>query len=550
MAKKVQLQTNGKEWRDGQYVDVEKRDIDPITSSSCVQIEGFRTLEEAVSDNKMLSQDLTYTKIMDKVGGDYHQNVLDGQYSKAILYGNTQVNLCEEDSSVALQIPTTFTSFNNGELQINNKENQVVAPLIKGVTMVNLAQTNSASLASSESVAIENVKGNTLYTLSFKFTTKNTNSGVTIESYNGDTYLENTMHKTGLGDVAKFTFTTHANATVVKVVNNAAYGGETIQLDEIMLIEGDQTALDIPFFKGMKSVELVRPLTNLFTNDLQHYDANVTSTNNNGTVTVTASSNNSWANVHYNLANLKANTNYLVMWDSVSTNQTATTNTDILICMVQASNNVNLGRMDNNNLNPTKRCIMFNTANIPLTDIVLRVHATLGNTETATTTVTGLRVFEYDDYLRSVDLQSVGWFSGTKNVAVEPVKTCSKNLYPYGDVSFTSAGSNWYDAKGNINMYGDVASKSKSRFLLKKGTYTLSIGSTQNIEQYGLVDDKETTYGNTFTLTQDTYMTLRFKRIQEGTLTTATNIQIERGEIVTGYVAHDTRNLTDKILLY
>ena len=164
MAKKVQLQTNGKEWRDGQYVDVEKHDIDPITSSSCVQIEGFRTLEEAVSDNKMLSQDLTYTKVMDKVGGDYHQNVLDGQYSKAILYGNTQVNLCEEDSSVALQIPTTFTSFNNSELQINNKENQVVAPLLKGVTMVNLAQTTSSSITSGNGLPIHNVKGNTLYT--------------------------------------------------------------------------------------------------------------------------------------------------------------------------------------------------------------------------------------------------------------------------------------------------------------------------------------------------------------------------------------------------
>ena len=183
MTKKVQLQTNGKEWRDGQYVDVEKQDIDPITSSSCVQIEGFRTLEEAVSDNKMLSQDLTYTKVMDKVGGDYHQNVLDGQYSKAILYGNTQVNLCEEDTSVALQIPTTFTSFNNGELQIKNKESQVVAPLIKGVTMVNLAQINSMLVERGRAVPVQNVKGNTLYTLSFTFSTKNTNSGVVIECY-------------------------------------------------------------------------------------------------------------------------------------------------------------------------------------------------------------------------------------------------------------------------------------------------------------------------------------------------------------------------------
>ena len=309
MAKKIQLQTNGKEWQvvDGEQVlvDVEKQDIDPMTDSSCVRIEGFRTLEEAVSDNKMLSQNLTYTKVMDKVGGDYHQNVLDGQYSKAILYGNTQVNLCEEDSSVALQIPTTFTSFNNGELQIKNKESQVVAPLIKGVTMVNLAQINSMLVESGRAVPIQNVKGNTVYTLSFTFTTKNTNSGVVIECYdvNGE-YLGNVMHKTGLGDVAKFTFTTHANATKIHICNNEAYGGETIQLDDIMVIEGDITDLDLPFFKGMRSVELSRPLTNLFNDDLEHYDANVTSINNNGTVTVTASSNNSWANVHYNLTNL------------------------------------------------------------------------------------------------------------------------------------------------------------------------------------------------------------------------------------------------------
>ena len=70
----------------------------------------------------------------------------------------------------------------------------------------------------------------------------------------------------------------------------------------------------------------------------------------------------------------------MVIWDSISTTQTATTNTDILICMVQASNNGNLGRMDNNSLNKTKRCIMFNTENITLKNIVLSVNENLGNT--------------------------------------------------------------------------------------------------------------------------------------------------------------------------
>lgn len=549
MAKKVQLQTNGKEWQvvDGEQVlvDVPKQDIDPITSSSCVQIEGFRTLEEAVSDNKMLSQDLTYTKVMDKVGGDYHQNVLDGQYSKAILYGNTQVNLCEEDSSVALQIPTTFTSFNNGELQVNNKENQVVAPLIKGVTMVNLAQTDSSSITSGNGLPIHNVKGNTLYTLSFKFTTKNTNSGVVIQSYDANgTYLENTMHKTGLGDDVKFTFTTHANATKVHICNNAAYGGETIQLDEIMLIEGDQTALDIPFFKGMKSVELVRPLTNLFDNNTPTNHSWTGVTNVDGTVTATSQTSGTWTYARFNIT-FKPNTSYVVMWDSLTYTQTGNANQTIAICYGDDI----IANIDNNFTN--KRSIIFNTGDRNPSDINLRIHATTKNTETGTTTVTGLRVFEYDDYLRSIDLQSIGYFSGTKNVAVEPVKTCSKNLYPCGDISYTSHLTNvdvWFDAKGTSHMHGDVAQKSRARFLLKKGTYTITTREWVNASACQIVDDKEQIIvkldsgkrNHTFTLLQDTYCTLRFKVIELEVWANIKNIQIERGETATDYVAYDT----------
>ena len=544
MAKKVQLQTNGKEWQviDGEQVlvDAEKQDIDPITSSSCVQLEGFRTLEEAVSDNKMLSQDLTYTKVMDKVGGDYHQNVLDGQYSKAILYGNTQVNLCEEDSSNALQIPTTFTSFNNGELQIKNKESQVVAPLIKGVTMVNLAQTTSSSITSGNGLPIHNVKGNTLYTLSFKFTTKNTNSGVVIQSYDANgTYLENTMHKTELGDVVKFTFTTHANATKVHICNNAAYGGETIQLDEIMLIEGDQTALDVPFFKGMRSVELSRPLTNLFTDTTPSIIGGVTVTNSNGTVVATSVAIDRYRSVQYK-PEFKANTDYVVIWDTLTYTHTVTSDDTVCIC----KNDTVIANPVSSSFIFKNRSIKFNTGSKPST-ITLRIHVTLGNTETATTTVTGLRVFEYDDYLRSIDLQSIGWFSGTKNVAVEPIKTCSKNLYPYGDINFTSASANmWCDAKGNQYMYTDIASKSKARFLLRKGTYIFTSGTISNIEAVALTDDKnEKTYysGTPFVLAQDTYLSLVLKTVNANTLTTVSNIQIEHGATVTDYVAHDSR---------
>ena len=205
-------------------------------------------------------------------------------------------------------------------------------------------------------------------------------------------------------------------------------------------------------------------MTNLFTDDTSIKTHNATVTNSNGTVTVTSTYSSAWSAGSILLnTSLKPNTKYLVMWDNLEYTQTSTGYLNEIIG-VYITGNTKISYINNDLLCPTKRSLIFDTKSYQLDGICLRIHATLLNTETGTTTVTGLRVFEYDDYLRSIDLHSIGWFSGTKNVAVEPVETCSKNLYPYGDVNFTSAGSNWYDAKGNINKYGDIASKSKRRF--------------------------------------------------------------------------------------
>ena len=550
MAKKVQLQTNGKEWQviDGEQVlvDVEKQDIDPITSSSCVQIEGFRTLEEAVSDNKMLSQDLTYTKVMDKVGGDYHQNVLDGQYSKAILYGNTQVNLVESMTTGTKYIPHSFTSFQGNESKIGNYHNgrtNQVAPLVKGVTMVNLAQKTSVTIPEGNNGgAIKNVKPNTKYTLFLDFTVQNTQKGFSIHSFKDNTYLETSFIKIGMGEKVKLTFTTHEEANTIYIVNNNGYGGE-IQLDNIMVIEGDVTDLDLPFFKGMRSVELSRPLTNLFTDDLVHHNQNTSSTNTNGNITVTSTSVSSWNGTDYYLKNLKPHTKYIVMWDSLTTTQTSTTQQEILICAVCIASNSRLGGINEDAKCPTLRSIIFDTRDKPL--IAIRIHASMSNSEATSTTVTGLRVFEWDDSLRTLDLQTIGYFSGTKYVsAPRALETEGKNLYPYGDINFTPTSTGWFDAKGNGNMYGDIAQKSKCRFLLKKGTYKLSsdYNNRTNLGYMALVTDKEETMKDTtFTLEEDTYLTLRLQPLEANVPTTLTNIQIERGETVTTYEAYQSR---------
>ena len=550
MAKKVQLMTNPKQWQvvDGVevLVDVPQEDLDPITDSSCVEIEGHRTLEETINQENMFTPQITETKVRSKVGGVYHDNVVDGAYEEAILYGNTQVNLVESVTTGSKYIPHAFTSFQGNERKIgiyhSGRTNQV-APLVKGVTMVNLCQETSVELAQGQSLCIDNIKGSTEYTVSFTFTQKNSGAGIVIQSYNDTTYLENSKLQSDLGDEVVMTFTTHENANKVYINNGVGYGGETIQLDNIMVIEGDVTDLDLPFFKGMHSVELSRPLTNLFTDDLVPEVMGVTVTNSGGTVTVTSTTTSQWASARYYL-DLKPNTKYVIMWDGLTFTQTAG-GIDYIISVCE--NDTIFTHMGNKFT--TLRSIVFDTGD--KNAISIRIHATTSNSETGTTTVKGLRVFEWDDSLRSVDLQSLGYFSGTKYVSARALETEGKNLYPHGDINFTPTDDkvdNWYDAKGTMYMYGDVAQKSKSRFLLKKGTYTIRFGTLSNIDAFQLIDDKEALHGKiqsiatptTFTLKQDTYCTLRLKATSKNVATTVTGIQIERGETATTYETYQS----------
>ena len=109
----------------------------------------------------MFTPEIVETKVHSKVGGVYHDNVVDGAYEEAILYGNTQVNLVESLTSGTKYIPHSFTSFQGNESKIGNynsgRTNQV-APLVKGVTMVNLCQQTSNNSKWKWLGAIDNIK--------------------------------------------------------------------------------------------------------------------------------------------------------------------------------------------------------------------------------------------------------------------------------------------------------------------------------------------------------------------------------------------------------
>lgn len=574
MAKKVQLMTNAKEWQTVNgvevLVDVPQEDINPITDSSCVEIEGYRTLEETINQENMFTPEIIETKVHSKVGGVYHDNVVDGAYEEAILYGNTQVNLVESVTTGTKYIPHSFTSFQGNESKIGNynsgRTNQV-APLVKGVTMVNLCQGTSATIPYQHTTAVanHNAKPNTKYTLKCKFTEKNKNAGIMIQSYGYKDgtwgYIEISKTIQNLGDDVLLTFTTHEQADSIIIYNNPAFCEDTndsITLEDIMVIEGDVTDLNLPFFKGMRSVELSRPLTNLLRDGIYKTYSSTTQLNySNGNVTVTANAIGTWQSANFHFTNedkLKPNTKYIVMWDSLTQTQTSTSSGSIIAVYDTKSGdgNINIGTANSKSECPILRSIVFDTTGRDASGIVLRIHATLSNSETGTTTVKGLRVFEWDDSLRTLDLQTIGYFSGTKYVSIRALETEGKNLYPYEEISYTSHLTNvdiWFDSKGTSHMHGDIAQKSKARFLLKKGTYTITTGAWVNVAACQIVDDKEQIIvkldsgkrSHTFTLLQDTYCTLRFKVAELEVWANIKSIQIERGETATTYEAYQSR---------
>ena len=143
-------------------------------------------------------------------------------------------------------------------------------------------------------------------------------------------------------------------------------------------------------------------------------------------------------------------------------------------------------------------------------------------------------------------------FDETKNLELVSVKrpslkTIKKNLYHFGDVNFTSTKTSWHDAKGTANMYGNIGSKSKCRFMLKKGTYTFSIGSMSNFVNPQLVTDNEVVvnnHNNTFTINEDTFLTLRGIVEVANEPSILTQIQIEGGATQTPYEPFKSNVLT------
>lgn len=138
------------------------------------------------------------------------------------------------------------------------------------------------------------------------------------------------------------------------------------------------------------------------------------------------------------------------------------------------------------------------------------------------------------DYI-NVDIP---YFTGMQSVKLPVLTTTGKNLYSFGDVSFTSAYTSWHDTLGGNNMYGSYVPKSKAKFMLKAGKYTLSFGEANNFKTLQLITMDEKIIRNgvgSFELTDDTYVVLRGIVSTSNEISSLKNIQIEQDTQATTY---------------
>ena len=304
--KKVEILSNDKEV------------LHPMTDGDCVIFEDGQTLTQKLSedDSVKYTPEIVNSSPMFKVGEgntvDYSDNVLDGAYERATLQGQTYVNYIQESSADEVTLPTPFTEYERtqhntltsneeGTLGINlvgqsyvnalqhdseeefvvlgeslefqekkveyTNEGQIKSAMLKGQTLVNLATTTNFSMTTGGScphfIGDRTIAPNT-YTIIADITISGVGECMfAFYEYYGMT-RSNTRSFTESG---RYVWTENIINTKIGSYGFYALQGSstdtTYTLNNLVILEGDHTNEDIPYFEGMQSVTVSTRLENL-----------------------------------------------------------------------------------------------------------------------------------------------------------------------------------------------------------------------------------------------------------------------------------------------
>ena len=289
-SKKVQL-----------YLDREKAiEASPVTGANCVILSDGNDLQK-VLNNDLTNPTVAHEESSFKTGVgdiDVSSSVVDGEVGRMVIKGKTYQNILPEPSTHVLTNNKEMFKVNEGlDPNVEIVDGVSKSAILKGQTLVNLVSdgevtknaTNNWVVFSADFNA-DMIKTSTDYTL-ITYVISNTLSdgsgcdfGVSggLNDGFGFKAIRVPSGKVGVYKIKLTTKNVFSQPPVLRqqIFNDVATGSITFKQ---VLVEGDYTNIDIPYFEGMKSVKVPVLTTtgkNLLNNDWERGGLSLT----NGTI--------------------------------------------------------------------------------------------------------------------------------------------------------------------------------------------------------------------------------------------------------------------------
>ena len=214
-------------------------DLSLETDASSVYLDNGRTLEQEIGEGSMVSNVTTVDTSMSKV----IDGTLDGAYESGVMYGRSLVNLVDGHSSLT-DDTNVYTSFSNGIYTYSAKEGYTGNIDPAYILTLNMVYKLSV--------------GKTYTVLLTKLDSGDCRFGIATrrEDFSGVVVYSEPSSSTDCVRKFKFTPSTDDYTYVQLRLVSCASSVKSIKFKDIMIIEGDYTYKDIPYFTGLCDVKM------------------------------------------------------------------------------------------------------------------------------------------------------------------------------------------------------------------------------------------------------------------------------------------------------
>ena len=216
-------------------------------------VEQHMPIDTIIGDvEPVANEDGTYTYEISTMEGSYAKT-LDGENNFSLtsdgLVGDMYIKYNaqgeEVNGNIVMNGQSSYTIENSNTGEIKNA-------ILKGQMLVNLASEKTKTGAINLNIMVDYLKPNTQYTVIFNYISDNPING---RCSLGNVMGVNNISFVGENGLKKVLLTTpeltSSNYRLFIYTNN----NDTYTVDEVMVIEGNHTDVDIPYFTGMQSVE-------------------------------------------------------------------------------------------------------------------------------------------------------------------------------------------------------------------------------------------------------------------------------------------------------